>query len=226
MPIELIGEDLDDLVDELGAYEELVGEDDDEDDLEDFLGIMGADDEDDEDDDDEEVGARVSLRGLVRAMKRRKGRRRRGRRRVRRGVRRGWKKGSLPRVARVAGTKGRRIPFGNSAAIATTATGNIVVTAQEPFRPDTIRITGYDAVAFAAIPPEVIQVNNIQVGTRSQLPSIGPMDGTMFARDFFANDAIAGFDTVQPGTQLTANVTNNHTANGVFYLQGFGRALR
>lgn len=225
MPIELIGEDeLDDLVDELG-YDELVGED--EDDLEDFLGIMGADDDDDDDDEDDEVGARVSFRGrLRRALKRRRARRARGRTRARKGVRRGWRKGSVPHVARVAGTKGRRIPFGNSQAIATTATGNIVVTAQEPFRPDTIRITGYDAVAFAAIPAEVIQVNNIQVGTRSQLPSIGPMDGTMFARDFFANDAISGFDTVQPGCQLTANVTNNHTANGVFFLQGMARTLR
>jgi hypothetical protein len=183
----------------IGALTEFVGADDDDDD---FLGIMGGD----EDEDLEDVIGAVA-----------KGKRKKALRALRHGV----------SAATYTGTRGRRVVFGGQAVIAAGATAAITITMQEALRPDKLVISGRDNVANTAIPRELIEVNDIRVGNKPQMPAVGVMTATLFAPDAYTGGQPIEWDTIQPGTALVVQLTSRNPVNaGTFTVEGTGRALR
>jgi hypothetical protein len=103
------------------------------------------------------------------------------------------------------GAKSRRLFLGASVANITSQAPVIVtIKAQEDYRPDRIVVSAVDT--NGVVDPSAIEISDVRIGTRSQFASIGNITADLFARDFFANGADLGLDTIQAGTDLSLEV--------------------
>jgi hypothetical protein len=182
----------------IGALQEFVGNDED-----DFLGIFGDDDDDDD------------IEEIVGAMK--KSRKKKALKALRQGV----------QAASYTGSRGRRLVFGGQVVLATGATGLVTLRMEEACRPDKIVITGRDNVANTAIPPSLIEVNDIRIGNKPQMPLVSVMDASLFTPDAYTGAQPIQWDTIQPGTAIVVQLTSRNPVNaGTFTVSGTARALR
>lgn len=228
---ELIGEELEDLLDFVEGVE-LVGDDDDylgdeDDDSDDVLG---------DDDDFDEVGAR--------RRRRIRGRTPRGRRRKRNAVAT-QRRAALATVAKVAkaankaaalrsgkrvvttqSQRGRVLLLGGDA-VQTSPTGGqllVTTTAQELARVDRLFITATDATG-AVLAPSSYRIADIKVGTKSQFAALPALPGTMFQADATGHGASLALDTVQPGTDFSVVIADAPPGSR-FTWGAFATALR
>lgn len=167
------------------GYDDIVGyDDDDDDDVADFLGIEG-----------DEVGARRrrGRRGLARLKA------------LRRKVSRGVQSVNMQPI------KARYLLFGGTASTTVAGALDVKVTVQEPIKPTRLVVTAIDISTPATpvvIAPVLYNILDILVGTKSQLSSLGAINGSMFTSD--SNMLYAGYDwdTVQSGTDFTVRIQN------------------
>lgn len=159
------------------GYEEIIGADDDVD-LGEFLGI-GEDDDDDLINVAGKGSKGAKARNMIQALSR--------------GV----------RAAQVEPVKGRYLLFGGSATQgAVTGSLDVVCKVQEAIKPQRLTLTVLtDAGVVVNLAGVIIQ--DIIVGVKSQLVSLGSIPASMFSAD--ATNQLAGFsfDTIQPGTDFT-----------------------
>lgn len=226
---ELIGEELEDLLDFVEGVE-LVGDDDDylgDEDDDDYLGeedILG-------DDDVDEVGAR----------RRRRIQRRRKRKQTAVANRRAMVKVAKAARAKAANRaavragkrtvttqsqRGRVLLLGGEA-IQTSPTGGqllVTTTAQELARVDRLFIAAADATG-AVLSPASYRIADIKVGTKSQFAALPALPGTMFQADATGHGVALGLDTVQPGTDFSV-VIADAPAGSRFNFGAFATALR
>jgi hypothetical protein len=211
---DIMGDDLERLLD-IAEGVEYVGDDDDDDD-DDIAG-------DEVDDLEALFGASEILAGYIEFVGlRRRRRRRRGR---------GGKLGGLAKLAaaqriqrqaaaqrierqgvntiQARGDQARRLVAGTGP-IVVTGVGQVVaiIRMQQAMRPDRIILSGIQRLAgppaaIALILPSQWAINDIRVGTISQFSSLTGISGEMLARDFFSNGANLSIDTVQPGTDFS-----------------------
>lgn len=188
--------------------------------------VSGMDDGDDGDDDiggvdiigGEDIVAALDIIGASPAQKRRAMAALRAR---------NLQRGNTSTVASM-GSKSRRLFLGSSVAGIVAPTPVILtIKAQEDYRPDRIVVSAVDTTGV--VDPSAIEISDVRIGTRSQFASIGNITADLFARDFFANGADLGLDTIQAGTDLSLEVIallaagNNATRVNVSCV---GRALR
>lgn len=158
------------------GYEEIIGADDV--DLADFLGI-GEDDDDDLINVSGKGSKGAKARKMMAALSR--------------GV----------RPAQIEPVKGRYLFFGGRATQGA-VTGSLDVTCrvQEAIRPQRMVISVLtDAAVVVNLASVIIQ--DILVGVKSQLVSLGDIPAVMFSGDSTQMMAGFSFDTVQPGTDFT-----------------------
>lgn len=228
---ELIGEELEDLLDYVEGVE-LVGDDDDYlgDEDDDYLGeddVLG-------DEELDEIGAR--RRRVLR--RHRKKRAAANQRRALAKVARNAKavKVAASRVAALRAGKravatsqnqrGRVLLLGGEA-IQTSPTGGqllITTTAQELARVDRLFIAASDATG-AVLSPSSYRVADIKVGTKSQFAALPALPGTMFQADATGHGVALGLDTVQPGTDFSVVIADAPTGSR-FNFGAFATALR
>ncbi len=204
--MELVGDELDDLLDMVS------GEDDD---LADLL--------DDDDDDDDDVGAR---RG--RGRRRRGGRRSRARRAIVKAVKRDRARTALrggTRAVPATRSKGRVLMLGGAATQGTTA-GQLLIptTVQDMARVDRLFISGVDGTG-TVLPPASYSIADIKVGTGSQFAGLPPLPGIMFTADATSQGKGLQLDTTQPGTDFTVIIANAPVAS-TFNWGAYATSLR
>ena len=216
----------DDDYDDVG-YEEIIGEDDDYDEVgDDDDWIYGDDDEDDDmdvsGDLDEEIGARRRRRRRRRPRGRRRLPRRRSRRRS---VRRKARKGVV--TANVTPGKARYLSFGATATTTLAGALDVGSTVQEAIKPTRLIVTGLDISGASPVllAPETYDILDILVGVKSQLASLGAINGSMFTANTTLQFAGFDWDTCQPGTNFTCRIANA-PANSQFNISVAGIALR
>lgn len=131
-------------------------------------------------------------------------------------------------VRQVARTKARYIPFGGKA---TTSTGGVLVVEarmQETAKPTRLIIVAFD-ISTPATPVKLdsatYSIQSIECGSKSQLPTRGNLNGSMF--DAANNMQYAGFefDTVQGGTDFAVTIADA-PADSSFQLTGIAKVVR
>jgi hypothetical protein len=131
-------------------------------------------------------------------------------------------------VQPVARSKPRYIPFGG---VATTTTGGVLVVEarmQETAKPTRLIVIGFDISTPATpvvISSSLYSLQSIECGSKSQLPTRGNLNGSLF--DASNNMQFAGFefDTVQGGTDFAVTIADA-PADSRFQITGIAKVVR